>query len=79
MSQMGCRGVWLWNSKLGKGPSSRTQGPAGLPPFGAEMLEGRRGLLTPLCWQLPAVPQALPHPGALVCSLLLPAGRGRDY
>lgn len=77
VSQMGPRHVWLWTSRLGRVPGSRTRGPAGLLPLGTAMLGGRCGLMTPTSWQRAAVSTVPPQPVALVCSLQLPAGQGR--
>lgn len=69
---MGHRGVRLWNSTLGKGPSSGTQGPAGSPPFGAGTLGGWEADVG--CWRLPAVSQALSHPEHWLAPCCFPLG-----
>lgn len=51
--------------QAGQVPGSRTRGPAGVPPSAnTEMLEGRRGLMTPARWQLPEVSKAVPSGSA---------------
>lgn len=77
MSQAGPRGVWFWTPSWAKVQVLEPWVQLGRLPVGTEVLGGRRGLMTPTRWQLPAVSKGRSHPVALVCSLQLPTGEGR--
>lgn len=79
---VGPRAAWFWSSELGRVPGSRPRVQLGCLSLGRHshvLLQGRRGLVTPGPWQLPAVSKASSHPVALVGFLQQPCRTGQGW